>query len=134
MVVSLFWTHEEHKLLVEMWNADATLDEIMEAIPRHAGVVGIQKACTKLRKMGFHLQNRQMIPDAEQKRRAGVKTGRPQGLSMQRPVTETVDPFAGVTFEDDPRAYRDGGILKIVPNASQYMSLTGCSASFAVRE
>lgn len=132
--MSLFWTHEEHKLLVEMWNADATLDEIMAAIPRHAGVVGIQKACTRLRKMGFYLQNRQMIPDAERKRRAGVKTGRPQGISMQRPVTETVDPFAGVVFEDDPRAYLDGGVVKVVPQVSDWVSLTGSSASLAVRQ
>lgn len=131
--MSFPWTHKEYDILVEMWNAGATLDQIMNELPRHAGVVGIQKACTKLRNRGVYLENRQRLPDAERKQRAGIKTGRPQGLSLSPPVVEKNDPFSGVTFEDDPRAYLDGGIIKIVPHTSVHMSLTGSSAALAVR-
>lgn len=131
--MSFPWTHKEYDTLVSMWNEGATLDQIMDALPRHAGVVGIQKACTKLRSRGVYLENRQRLPDAERKQRQGIKAGRPQGLSLSPPVIEKNDPFAGVTFEDDPRAYLDGGIIKIVPSVSLHMSLTGSSAALAVR-
>lgn len=131
--MSFPWTHKEYALLIEMWNAGATLDAIMEALPRHAGVIGIQKTCSMLRKKGVHLENRQKLPDAVRKDRQGIKTGRPQGISASPPVVETVDPFVGVTFEDDPRAYLDGGFARIIPQVSDWVSLTGSSAALAVR-
>lgn len=131
--MSFPWTRKEYAILIEMWNDGATLDAIMDALPRHAGVVGIQKTCSMLRKKGYRLENRQKLPDAVRKERQGTKTNTPQGMPLSRPVVEKVDPFVGVMFEDDPRALLDGGFARIIPQVSDWISLTGSSAALAVR-
>ena len=137
--MSALWTQEENDLLAEMWNAGKSYDAIMQALPRHAAVFAIKKACTRLRKMGVELKNRRPVamPAEEaywRKREAVQRWQFRQKLKEPDLVPdESVDIFEGVTFEDDPRAYCDGGFARIIPQVSDWVSLTGSSAALAVR-